>query len=464
MDELPPTELTHMIHAIAAGLPPTSDYAMASDFCAQFHRVIKRSKDTGRWYFYDGVRWRLDAKDRVERLCNDWTAAKANQIADQLKSTQAETPMKADKIGKTLSSAATMKAVWTVVSKDPRIQVEHNDWDTDPWVLGTPSGWVDLRTGILHPATPEKLILKATAVDPAVGLPRRFIECMNTWFGGDQRIIGYIQRLIGYALTGLSVEHVFPFFYGQGGNGKSAFLDLMRWLFGDYGCGLDISYLQDGPEQHSTGFAALAGKRLVITNENEHGKRLKLAKIKELTGGDRLTARHMRCDPIELIPTWTFVMVGNARPQFATTDPGLARRLQLLAWNAVIDALKRDTRLLEALKEEGPQILHWFIQGTLKWQQEGLNPPQSVIDESATHLEAMDPIDEWMREKCVIDASLSQRTMTLYEDFRDWSEARGFRPTNIQRFSMRMIDKGFRRETDPATRQSMMLGVRLSVA
>jgi phage/plasmid-associated DNA primase len=93
-----------------------------------------------------------------------------------------------------------------------------------------------------------------------------------------------------------------------------------------------------------------------------------------------------------------------------------------------------------------------------------LNPPQSVIDESATHLAAMDPIDEWMREKCVIDASLSQRTMTLYEDFRDWSEARGFRPTNIQRFSMRMIDKGFRRETDPTTRQSMMLGVRLSVA
>ena len=252
-----------------------------------------------------------------------------------------------------IESASTVAATVMLARADRAHARVTEDFDRDPWVLNTPAGTVDLRTGGLLPHRREDGITKVTPVSPISSRSVLWGECLKVWTDGDEELQGFIQRLCGYFLTGSVREEVLPIVHGPGGNGKTKWIETIRACMGPDYCGgvaMETLVVTTG-DQHPTDVADLRGKRLAIAVETEEGRRLAESKVKQLTGGDRLRARFMRRDFFEFEPTHKLVIVGNHRPALRNVDEAMRRRLLLIPFEAVIPSEKRDPDL--ALKAGG---------------------------------------------------------------------------------------------------------------
>jgi putative DNA primase/helicase len=242
----------------------------------------------GQWLGWDGIRWKRDdtlgALDLARRTCRTASA----ECNDQ-------------RIARQLARAQTVNAVAGLARADRRIAATVDQWDSDPWLLNTPAGVVDLRCGLLRPVRPENYMTKCTAVAPSEAEPAPSGISRES-DGRGPRLQQFLQRLFGYALTGVTREHALAFFHGTGGNGKSVLLGVASGIFGDYATTAPIElFLASRGDQHPTGLASLRGARLVTVIETEEGRRWGESKIKALTGGDRISARFMRQDFFEFI-------------------------------------------------------------------------------------------------------------------------------------------------------------------
>ena len=241
----------------------------------------------------------------------------------------------------------------------------------------------DLRTGIGRPPDPLDYITKKTACRCApAGTPHplwtKFLERVTD---GNAELQGFLQRYMGYCCTGFTTEHVFVFAYGTGANGKSTFINTIARIFGDYATVADMStFIASNVEHHPTDLAKLRGARLVVAQETQKGRRWDETKIKALTGGDKITARFMRQDFFDFVPTFKLFICGNHKPRLASVDEAMRRRLLLVPFTVQIPPAERDPRLAEKLKAEWPAILRWCIDGCLEWQRIGLAPPAIVLD------------------------------------------------------------------------------------
>ena len=187
---------------------------------------------------------------------------------------------------------------------------------------------------------------------------------------------GFLQRYIGYCCTGFTTEHVFVFAYGTGANGKSTFINTIARILGDYATVADMStFITSNTERHPTDLAKLRGARLVVAQETQKGRRWDETKIKALTGGDKITARFMRQDFFDFVPTFKLFICGNHKPRLGSVDEAMRRRLLLVPFTVQIPPAERDPRLAEKLKAEWPAILRWCLEGCLEWQRVGLAPP-----------------------------------------------------------------------------------------
>ena len=224
----------------------------------------------------------------------------------------------------------------------------------------------DLRTGIGHPPDPRDYITKRTACRCApAGAPRplwtAFLERITD---GNAELQGFLQRYLGYCCTGFTSEHVFVFAYGTGANGKSTFINTVAQIFGDYATVADMStFIASKVEHHPTDLAKLRGARLVVAQETQRGRRWDETKIKALTGGDKITARFMRRDFFDFMPTFKLFIVGNHKPRLGSVNEAMRRRLLLVPFTVQIPPDERDPRLAEKLKAEWPAILRWCIDG-----------------------------------------------------------------------------------------------------
>ena len=243
--------------------------------------------------------------------------------------------------------------------------------------LNTPEGIVDLRTGKMRPTRIDDYVTKITAVAPDGDCP--------TWHGfmrritnNDQELIDFLQRVLGYSLTGVTIEHALFFLYGTGANGKSVLLSTVAGILADYHTTAAIeTFTVSKSERHPTDLAHLRGARLVTASETEEGHPWAEARIKYLTGGDKIAARFMRQDFFEFIPSFKLIIAGNHKPGLRSVDEAIRRRLHLIPFSITIPSAERDPQLLERLKAEWPGILSWMIQGCRDWRSIGLQPPAS---------------------------------------------------------------------------------------
>jgi putative DNA primase/helicase len=329
---------------------------------------------------------------------------------------------------------------------DRRIAATINQWDSDPWLLNTPGGVIDLRTGQTRPNRPEDYATKITAVAPGGSCPL-FLEFLAKVTNESQEIEGgitdYLQRAFGYALTGSTREHALLFLHGTGANGKSVLLSTVSGIFGTYHKTAPIeTFTATSVPSHPTDLANLMGARLVTAVETEEGRRWAESKINALTGGDQISARFMRQDFFEFTPVFKLVIAGNHKPGLRSIDEAIRRRFHLVPFSITIPPQERDKDLATKLKAEWPGILQWAIEGCLKWQAEGLNTPQAVTNATATYLEAEDAIAAWLEERCELGASNWETSANLFASWKGWAELNGEFVGNRKQFAEKLETRG----------------------
>lgn len=409
----------------------------------------------GRWLFWDGTRWTRDEtldhmtrcraylRKRAEEL-QVWAARKADTLDDkdaQRIKTWAEDQAKA------LRNKITVAAVEAMAQSNPGSVARAQEFDTDLLKLGTPGGTVDLKTGILHPAQRGDMITKLVAVTPAPqgAVPALWLRFLGEVFNGDQEIITFMQRAAGYALTGLTTEHKLLFLHGTGRNGKSTFLDTLQWLVGDYARRAAAqTFLYSQTQQHPTDIAGLQGARLVVGSELPKGKTWDEAVIKDLTGGDRMTARFMRGDFFDFDPQLTLMIAGNNMPSFRGVDEAIRARVVLVPFTVTIPAEKRDKSLPEKLKAEGPAILRWAIEGALMWQAKGLCVPASIAAASQEYFDDEDTLGQFLADETEPAASgYFVSASDLHQRFAQWCQAQGLQDWTQRTLVKELKTRGF---------------------
>ena len=375
----------------------------------------------GKWLFWDGARWQQDDKlhhmTEVRRFLRDMAADLSRWAIKKGAEMQAEERGKlvkwAKREARVLRQAPTCAKLEATARSNPDLAAVVDQFDANLDVIGTPAGTVDLRTGEIRPADPNHYITKITNVSPAPRGTRapRWEKFIHWAQSGDPEMLAFLKRLCGYALTGHTSEHKLPFLWGPGGNGKSVFANTLFGVMGDYVRKAPAeTFLDSQGGRHPTDLAGLRGSRLVVGSELPAGKTWNESVIKDLTGGDVITARLMRQDFFDYKPQFTLVIVGNHQPSFRGVDDAIRRRVLLIPFIAKIAEAEKDRDLEEKLKAEWPAILRWAVEGAVEWYQHGLNPPRSVIEASDEYLDGEDL--RTAAARCIASAVRSVRPST----------------------------------------------------
>ena len=433
--------------------PSFSDDALALRFADRHANELRYVAAWGRWLRWDGTRWSFDetltAFDLARTICRE-AAAECNK----------------PKIAGLIASAKTVAAVERLAKADRRHAATVDQWDADPWLLNTPGGVVDLRTGKMRPQKPDDYITKITGIAPAASCPiPAWLAFLNRVHGGDAELMAFMQRLTGYALTGRTTEHALAFLYGTGANGKTTFLNAITGCAGDYHRTAPIeTFTASNSDRHPTDLAGLRGARLVTAIETEEGRRWAESRIKALTGGDKIAARFMRQDFFEYVPQFKLVIAGNHKPGLRTVDEAIRRRFHLVPFTVTIPPAERDHELDAKLRAEWPGILNWMIEGCLEWQRIGLAPPKAVTDATAAYLEAQDAIAAWIDDECERNPSAWERSAMLFGSWKAWAERSGEPAGDTKRFRDRLEARGIEHRREPGTRRAGYQGLRLQHA
>jgi putative DNA primase/helicase len=424
---------------MSEGMGDISHDTLANELGASgWNDDAKHVASWGRWLFWTGSFWRVD--ERLEHMTRTRDFLRA--VADDLVKVANERAVGNDEkeakrirgqgraMAARLKDKKTVAAVIDLARSNRQSVAVADDFDADLFLLGTPNGTVDLRTGRLRPALRADMITRTTAVAPAnVGeRPALWLKFLDRVLAGNAEHIAFMQRAAGYALTGSVEEHKLLFAFGGGRNGKGVFLNTLRDIWGDYGQKASATtFLQSHNDQHSTSIAALRGARLVFGSELPKGRSWNEAVIKDLTGGDRMRARFMRQDDFEFMPQLTLFIAGNTKPSFHGVDTAIRERVVLIPFTVTIPEAERDPGLLGKLKEEWPAILRWAIDGAVEWQRRGLDVPADIRAASKEYLDSEDIVGRFLADETEADANSVAAGGWLYERFQKWCEAEGMK-------------------------------------
>ena len=430
--------------------PQFSEESLALRFSRQYAGQLRYVAGWGRWMCWDGTRWREDDTlavfDRCRRICRR-ASAECGDVKERA-------AMK-------IAAAQTVAAIERLARADRRHAAVVQQWDADAWLLNTAAGTVDLRTGELLSHLREQYLTKITAAGPGGECPmwRRFLDRVTD---GNSELQEFLQRVIGYCLSGSTREHALFFLYGTGANGKSVFLSTIAGILGDYAKTAPASaFTASSTDQHPTDLAGLRGARFVTAIETEDGRWWAEAKIKSLTGGDRITARFMRQDFFEYVPQFKLIVAGNHKPGLRNVDEAIRRRLHLIPFTVTIAEQERDPDLAEKLKTEYPGVLQWAIEGCLGWQRDGLKSPDIVRSATSDYLAAEDAIGRWIEDRCLVGDGYWTAGAALFADWQQWSDRTGERPGTQKRFTQGLQARGIQSERSGAAGTRGFVGIAL---
>jgi putative DNA primase/helicase len=417
-----------------------SDEVLAQNFIEKHLADVRYTALWGKWLIWDGRRWAPDERLATFSLVRELCYAKARGVKHQN--------------AKSIASAGTVAAVERLARSDQRIAVAASEWDADAWLLNTPGGTVDLQTGEIREHNPDDKLTKIAGIAPnrhcKIPLWKSFLKTVTNDNAG---LVAYLQRVAGYSLTGSTCEHALFFLYGTGTNGKSTFINALTACAGEYHCVAPIeAFTASNNERHPTELAGLRGARLVAAVETEDGRRWAEAKIKQLTGGEPISARFMRQDFFSYLPQFKLIIAGNHKPGLRSVDEAIRRRFNLVPFTVFIPPEKRDVDLGEKLKVELPGILNWMIEGCMAWQKQGLDPPQVVTEATKAYLEAEDAVSAWLEECCERDPNHSATLQELFGSWSAWATKNGERIGTTKNLANTLENKGLQRYRRAAAR------------
>lgn len=424
-----------------AGGAPTDDGRALAFVKAQAGnlRWVERWR---RWFQWDGKVWREDGTLGVFDLVRSFL----RQHAGRHPGRQLDAPR--------------IAAVEKLSRSDRAAATSPDQLDAHDWLLNTQTGVVNLKTGDLRAHDRDLLLTKITACGVGGDCPRwqRFLLEVT---GDDPQLVGFLQRLAGYCLTGSTREHALFFLYGTGGNGKGVFLNTLRAIMADYAevSSTDVFTASRG-DRHPTELAALRGARLVVAQEVEEGRRWAEARIKALTGGDPVSARYMRQDFFEYVPNFKLIIAGNHKPRLVTVDEAIRRRLHLIPFEVSIPEQRRDLDLAEKLAQEHAGILAWAIEGCLNYLSQGLDAPERVKAATDAYFASQDVMSEFLAECCETGPDFWETPTIMFSAWRGFASGQGMKPGRQSEFLDKMEGVGMSQARDNR-RGRHWLGIRV---
>jgi putative DNA primase/helicase len=430
---------------------PCTELGNAERFGDAAVQTLRYCPQVQRWLVWNEHRWCFDEDGAALRLAK----AVARNIYDEAHDEPDESRRAAlGRWAAASESSGQLNAAVTLAQTDERLLVDVSELDSDQWLLGVQNGVLDLRTGALLPPKPELYLTKQAQVefDPQALCPR-WIGFLDRIFAGDAPLISYIQRAIGYSLTGDTMAKTLFFMHGpRGDNGKSTLIETLLSLFGDYGLKTRSEILmrrKDGNDNGATpDRVALRGARLVVAAELSDRQQLDETFLKDVTGGiDRISARDLYQRSISFKPEFKLWLYGNHKPRLRADDDAAWRRIHLIPFEERIPLAEQDPTLGQKLTQEFPGILNWALVGLAECMRGGLAPPEKVLAAVAAYHTEMDTIGRFLSERCELASEGEVRTGDLYRAYKAWIEENGERPLGNPRFSQELSGRGFKSRT-----------------
>jgi putative DNA primase/helicase len=453
----PPTPLPAQAHtspsappswAMPAPLPSTlTDRGNAKLFVTLYRDQFRHVEGLG-WFCWDGYRWKRTGGEKAAL----WAAG---EMAEDMPDSDPRGLFSDRDLlhhkKRTLSTTG-MKALLTQAKASPDLSLDPDNLDGDPYALCTPGGVVDLHTGLLRKPNPTRdFHSRATSVAPQHTETPRWHRFLHDTFGDDvegQEMIDFLHLLLGYSITGDVGAQVLPFLHGHGKNGKSVLLDTMIQILGDYADAAPPGFLMDRGSfsEHSTELTELHGRRLIVCSELKPNDKFDEARVRLLTGGDKIKARRMRQDYFSFTPTHHLWLLGNHRPEVTTGGFAFWRRIRLLPFERTVpDHRKIDNLAFELVRDEGPGILQWLIEGARRYlaTRDSLEGPDRVRIATTAYANTEDHIGRFLSECCTNDLEnqpdLRVEQGLLYTAYAAWCSAgEGIRPAGTRAFATRV--------------------------
>jgi putative DNA primase/helicase len=410
-----------------------------------YGKDIRYSHDWDKWLVWSGNRWEIDKIGTIKQLAKE-TARKIYEEASRENDTR-----KREKIAKwaiSSESEAKKKAMIASAQSEPGIPILLEELDKDNWLLNVQNGTIDLRKGKLMPHSRKDLITKIAPIeyDPDAQAPP-WIEFIKTIMGGSQNLADYLQKAVGYSLTGDIREQILFFLYGTGSNGKSTFLETVQRMMGDYAQQSDFSTFT--VKQNDTvrnDLARMKGSRFISAAEVESDKRLAEVLVKQMTGGDKISARFLFKEHFEYKPTYKIWLAANHQPIVRGTDEAIWRRIKLVPFSIIIPEGKRDKKLPQKLQAELPGILNWAIEGLIKWQKNGLHTPLEIKEATEDYRNEMDMLGNFISENCILNPLAKTKVSELYDEYSTWASITGDLVLGKRDFNRLLKERGIKQK------------------
>lgn len=435
-----------------------TDAGNARRLVAQFGASLRFCEAWGAWIYWDGRRWATDKKGRIYRYA---TRTVASIFQEAIKCKELDARDLLIQHARRSESEPRLRAMITLAAKHEKVAVEPDEFDSDPWSLTVANGVVDLRTGTLHEHDRARLVTKLSPItfDPAATCPTwdRFLLAVAD---GREDLVSFLQRAVGYSLSGSTREHVLFFCYGTGANGKSTFLEILETLLGEFSRHADMnSFMESRSRGIRSDLARLAGARVVTASELDKDASMAEGVVKSLTGADKITASFLYQDEFDFRPQFKLWLAGNHKPRIKGSDEGIWRRIRLVPFNVrfqdpgenIPPELQKDKNLIVKLQAELPGILAWAVRGCAAWQQHGLGSCDSVAEATEEYREEQDTFGAFLAERCFLNDNARCSAKDIYDAYTDWTKATGDHgrfPWGQRRIGLTLRERGHKNIKD----------------
>ncbi len=389
------------------------------------------------WMVWDGQRWVKDETGEIRRRAKETMQALRKEAG-------AAGNAKLQKFATSSLSLHRRKAMIETAQSEPGIPIAPQNLDTDTHLLNCRNGTLDLRTGKLREHRREDFITKMVPVDydsqATCPLWDAFLERI---MAGNKNLIRFLQRAIGYSLTGDISEQVLFLFYGTGANGKSTFLETIRFVLGDYSNSTEFStFLERRNDAIRNDVAMLVGARFVTATEVGQGRRLDEALVKQMTGRDTITARFLYGEFFHFMPMLKVFLAANRKPTIRGAEHAIWRRIRLVPFTVEIPEKERDKHLLDKLCKEVAGILRWAVEGCLDWQKHGLRAPVEVTEATTEYRQEMDALADFFADRVLKVPGGRTPVGELYKAYEKWCESNSQDPVKKKTFGTMMKERG----------------------
>lgn len=421
-----------------------TDMGNAQRFASVYDGRVKHVPERNMWLVWDGTRWKADNLGTIIQLAKH--LIRTMYVQAGVATEPSYIPSLSEWATK-CESRAKLESMLALARPEPEIAISPGKLDTSAWLINCLNGTFNLKTMELQAHSPDDLITKRVNVDysPDAKAPV-WLKFLNRIFDGDKELIAYVQRAVGYTLTGVIAEHALFFLLGGGRNGKSTFIETIVDLLQEYSVRLRTESLitKDGSGGIPNDIAALAGMRVCVTDETEQDQRMAESLVKKLTGGDEIRARFLHQEFFTFKPAHKLWMFGNHKLNVRGTDKGIWERIKLIPFNVTIPESERDPYLKDKLRAELSGILTWAIDGCFNWQFEGLGTCDAVERATSEYRIEMDSIGDWLNTSYALDPNGRVSLADLYSSYKNYMDENGERTISRKRLSVLLKERNFR--------------------